>query len=1598
MSSLLAQHMSRLRNEAKTNFKSNIIYFLDAPNLEHLGFKAKIIGTPKEYQESLLRLNGTELHQEITSASQLIDEKVKFINNIISDFINQKLDLKVKLVNEQLVAHDPDTASKLRLLEINSFLAQQCKLKGSVYFLNSLKAYLQIYPIAYLLQTQGYEDSKLNLDAPVLSSFNSEQKERIKRMSLLFSKSNDACARLSLTAKFAKALCGQNDLGIIYGCALLGLDGLLSSFNELLSLHPNLEVESFINQLAKSFKNEHPVALLRFKDFLVSDSFIRFSSTKNNPNQNQNHPAHQQQRPHAPYIANKSNKGLILTVASDHDATTPAPHGLVLTNAAAAALASEQANNSNSQQDKSSEPLAKIKTAKAAPSASGLVLTNAADSQSDSSSNSQQNKGTEPLAENKTAKASAIASGLVLTNAADSVQDNSSNSQQDNGTEPLAENKTAKAAPIASGLVLTNAADSVQDNSSNSQQNKDTEPLAETKTAKASTSASGLVLTNAADSVQDNSSKSQQDKGTEPLAETKTAKASASASGLVLTNAADSVQDNSSTSQQGKDTEPLAETKTAKASASASGLVLTNAADSVQDNSSNSQQDKDTEPLAETKTAKANHNTSGLVLTNAADSVQDNSSNSQQDKGTEPLADNKTAKAAPIASGLVLTNAADSVQDNSSNSQQDKGTEPLSENKTAKAAPIASGLVLTNAADSVQENSSTSQQDKSTEPLAETKTAKASANASGLVLTNAADSVQDNSSTSQQDKSTEPLAENKTAKAAPIASGLVLTNAADSVQENSSTSQQDKGTEPLAENKTAKASASASGLVLTNAADSVQDNSSNSLQVKSTEPLAETKTAKASASTSGLVLTNAADSVQDNSSTTQQDKDTEPLAETKTAKASASTSGLVLTNAAAIIQEGSKGNSVKTNFSGEQSANLLITTEQYEHAPISKEELFVQNFYSRNLQAIPNVSEKSFSQRAQERYLSILDRIDNNAKENDGKKVFRVAKSIKEEAIKDTSSPEQVNDASKVNSDIQDQAPKVQVIWKTMDGSQPNFEAKTQETTAKASTEALPQGSGHEIGSNVANAAITTAVSTASTEDKGSTTATSTATATAAAATATATETGVTVVKSATGIETKDDSISKNSEDTIISRVTDTSDIVTEDSKPKVKAKSAKTSGTTKKKTTGGLKRIKLSNASAGDIWQQAVDLAKDMDSEGSKVLTKEEFKASMETQEQTTTSMVTTATTGESVDKSTLSQSASNGAIKTDADTEAIGSKGTASDNSTSNTGKSMPTGTAFMPFEQARRSNIKVLASRHVNDQVIEKDQAAVKIHKGSSSNIGKINPADALRHFDPITGSYIDERPVESEVEVTGESDFNQDSGQFFDNDSLNFDENLIFGDDETFEIWSPDEPNNKDDNQFNEETDLNLDKTLECSNELMRLKYTVLFAQSFLLDQEQYQKLMSAKNLEQLNMYSQLMSSFDDFSELNIEHTSALPNWQTIRASLLTQVINDVPNMPAYKSVLFDLLSRTKDEELSLTKQLAKFNYYNRVIGHTWEVEANNPQGPYANKEQASLAKFENSPGATFILACLFLNISQLHNYACDCFLGSAYTNCGLASPI
>ena len=1598
MSSLLAQHMSRLRNEAKTNFKSNIIYFLDAPNLEHLGFKAKIIGTPKEYQESLLRLNGTELHQEITSASQLIDEKVKFINNIISDFINQKLDLKVKLVNEQLVAHDPDTASKLRLLEINSFLAQQCKLKGSVYFLNSLKAYLQIYPIAYLLQTQGYEDSKLNLDAPVLSSFNSEQKERIKRMSLLFSKSNDACARLSLTAKFAKALCGQNDLGIIYGCALLGLDGLLSSFNELLSLHPNLEVESFINQLAKSFKNEHPVALLRFKDFLVSDSFIRFSSTKNDPNQNQNHPAHQQLRPHAPYIANKSNKGLILTVASDHDATTPAPHGLVLTNAAAAALASEQANNSNSQQDKSAEPLAENKTAKASASASGLVLTNAADSVQENSSNFQQDKGTEPLADNKTAKASASASGLVLTNAADSQSDSSSNSQQDKGTEPLAENKTAKAAPIASGLVLTNAADSQSDSGSNELQDKGTEPLAENKTAKANHNTSGLVLTNAADSVQDNSSNSQQDKDTEPLADNKTAKANTSASGLVLTNAADSVQGNSN-SKQDKSTEPLRETKDAKTSSSSSGLVLTNAADSQSDSSSNSQQDEVTEPLAENKTAKAASIASGLVLTNAADSVQDNS-NSKQDKGSEPLAENKTAKANTSASGLVLTNAADSQSDSSSNSQQDKDTEPLAETKTAKASTSASGLVLTNAADSQSDSGSNDQQDKDTEPLAETKTVKASASASGLVLTNAADSVQENSSTSQQDKSTEPVreSERKDAQTSASASGLVLTNAADSKSDSSSNDQQNKSNDPVAENKSAKTSSSSSGLVLTNAADSVQDNSSNSQQHKDTEPLAETKTAKASASASGLVLTNAADSQTDSSSNDQQNKSNDPVAENKSAKTSASASGLVLTNAAAIIQEGSKGNSVKTNFSGEQSANLLITTEQYEHAPISKEELFVQNFYSRNLQAIPNVSEKSFSQRAQERYLSILDRIDNNAKENDGKKVFRVAKSIKEEAIKDTSSPEQVNDASKVNSDIQDQAPKVQVIWKTMDGSQPNFEAKTQETTAKASTEALPQGSGHESGSNVEKAAITTAVSTASTEDKGTTkAAVSTATATAAAA-ATATETGVTVVKSATGIETKDDSISKNSEDTIISRVTGTSDIVTEDSKPKVKAKSAKSSGTTKKKTTSGLKRIKLSNASAGDIWQQAVDLAKDMDSESSKVLTKEEFKASMETQEQATTSMVTTATTGESVDKATLSQSASNGAIKTDADTEEMGSKGTASDNSTSNTGKSMPTGTAFMPFEQARRSNIKVLASRHVNDQVIEKDQAAVKIHKGSSSNIGKINPADALRHFDPITGSYIDERPVESEVEVTGESDFNQDSGQFFDNDSLNFDENLIFGDDETFEIWSPDEPNNKDDNQFNEETDLNLDKTLECSNELMRLKYTVLFAQSFLLEQEQYQKLMSAKNLEQLNMYSQLMSSFDDFSELNIEHTSALPNWQTIRASLLTQVINDMPNMPAYKSVLFDLLSRTKDEELSLTKQLAKFNYYNRVIGHTWEVEANNPQGPYANKEQASLAKFENSPGATFILACLFLNISQLHNYACDCFLGSAYTNCGLASPI
>ena len=177
-------------------------------------------------------------------------------------------------------------------------------------------------------------------------------------MSLLFSKSNDACARLSLTAKFAKALCGQNDLGIIYGCALLGLDGLLSSFNELLSLHHNLEVESFINQLAKSFKNEHPVALLRFKDFLVSDSFIRFSSTKDAIlNQNQNHPAHNNSARTPPILPTKAIKASFL-LSQATMMPPPSPSRLVLTNVAVSAPASEQANNSNSQQDKSGEPLA----------------------------------------------------------------------------------------------------------------------------------------------------------------------------------------------------------------------------------------------------------------------------------------------------------------------------------------------------------------------------------------------------------------------------------------------------------------------------------------------------------------------------------------------------------------------------------------------------------------------------------------------------------------------------------------------------------------------------------------------------------------------------------------------------------------------------------------------------------------------------------------------------------------------------------------------------------------------------------------------------------------------------------------------------------------------------------------------------------------------------------------------------------------------------------------------------------------------------------------------------------------------------------------
>ena len=321
MSSTLAAKIRALQAEAKANFNTNNIYFLDAPTMEHWGFKVKVLGSSTQQQESLMRLKQSTFYLEISQSCQAIDLALSKIKILIDAVINQDIDLKVKLCSYDLIVNDQVSANRMRLLEIDSFLAQQSKLKNSIYFLNSLKGVLQLYPLAYFLQEQNFKSADLNLNLNILDCFTPEQKEQIQHMAVLLDSKHEPCKWLLNVATLSKALCSQEDLGIIYACSLLGLDNLLQAFNSLKRMESDLTIDQMIDKLSALYNNDTHATIVRLQDFVTGSSYASFKLKKADPLDGYDFINH---------IANKNPKELVLNV----DLKAVAKKGLTLTNVA----------------------------------------------------------------------------------------------------------------------------------------------------------------------------------------------------------------------------------------------------------------------------------------------------------------------------------------------------------------------------------------------------------------------------------------------------------------------------------------------------------------------------------------------------------------------------------------------------------------------------------------------------------------------------------------------------------------------------------------------------------------------------------------------------------------------------------------------------------------------------------------------------------------------------------------------------------------------------------------------------------------------------------------------------------------------------------------------------------------------------------------------------------------------------------------------------------------------------------------------------------------------------------------------------------------
>ena len=1466
MSSTLAAKIRALQAEAKANFNTNNIYFLDAPTMEHWGFKVKVLGSSTQQQESLMRLKQSTFYLEISQSCQAIDLALSKIKVLIDAVINQDIDLKVKLCSYDLIVNDQVSANRMRLLEIDSFLAQQSKLKNSIYFLNSLKGVLQLYPLAYFLQEQNFKSADLNLNLNILDCFTPEQKEQIQHMAVLLDSKHEPCKWLLNVATLSKALCSQEDLGIIYACSLLGLDNLLQAFNSLKRMESDLTIDQMIDKLSALYNNDTHATIVRLQDFVTGSSYASFKLKKADPLDGYDFINH---------IANKNPKELVLNV----DLKAVAKKGLTLTN------------------------VAPTKAKK------GLELTNVAVSAStkpaslESKPVAQASVAPAPQADEaaKADNAPALTKakkGLELTNVAASVSTKPASLE----SKPVAHDSVAPApqadeaaksdnapAKAKKGLELTNVAASA----STKPASLESKPVTQDSVAPAPQADEAAKADNAP------------------------AKAK---KGLELTNVA------ASASTKPASVAPTKEERAPVVKESTKVEAMSDSENAIKSDESKRNKDELEDVYVELDDRAFNVVKNYYERTDMHE-VQPTNFLHKAKQHFESIIENLEAFCEEKEHPTITKDPKHKVFRTTKTKEETKA-KPLA--PLPDATSIEDYNIIDVAALEEQENHSESDEG--------TVTVKTSAKSDAVL---SQDKVNSQAASSDTDSaglkivwqlfSGEEIVE--TDRQRPVSHEIVSANLG-----TNSTVSKDQAKDNIKDSALASV-----GIEMTQVAPKANsDASSDYVSVQSG---------------SSLRLENADQEIKGSGATLSNVLEVAPVALSLTNTQDQAQNTLVLQAASdtknlelgALPNSGAHESSLGGISALTDGLNLVaarIETNTFQGAE------YVLSNQKQTLPAINEVLTQDNTDALKAKSISA----DSEDKELEHSKPSSKGSSllakIKEKDKKTT----------KKKRDLEAEKAKAQGVWemaisKTKDESSDSSTAKaTKEQPSEATTLEL-----QDLNAKPAVASSSTDVAADIQEpeqdtqgltdlenqglDKSNALQESTASEDKSAAhkldrvrdLAQAVNHGIAKKKQAQAKALACDSITC---DSITSEAQLTE---AEKSKALLQQKPTDEQLAAYKEAcsmVGVHKSTSCHNISASDHLAQ--DVIKNPYSNNSSstslanLLTKEDKapKASAVTNEtmHVGTFDPLTATYIATESSSSCEQVA---APKEDKTPEASVSS-SAVTNETMHVGAFDPLSATYIATESS--SSCEQVAAPN-----------ALRTQKQEQSEAEKTKLADTAT--------------IEAQGEGETESfddDFMQD---FLASQSPDF-----FGDN-----FSNNENYNYPDNAAREN---DWDQLLECDDALIKLKYTVLYAQSMLLTQSQYDSLL----------------------EGNPFTAPKLRAWQNVANSTLNQSLGTIKTLEGYKETMIDLLSNHNNDMNVLNQHLSKFKYYRRTLGTTWEVQANNVKGPYGKAERVSFESLANTNKVHFVLACLLLCAGNISKLANECLLERAYKNCNLESPI